>query len=121
VIKFFFLSLIVLQALATNSWLQIHPKLELNTEQPFVLNKTFSATLVITEECKAIVLDLFDIDMPEHQHGMITKAKWTCTPKSKSCNITGLKLHMPGSWRVRAKLRCDNRLITAEHRFDAKL
>lgn len=41
-------------------------------------------------------LNGFDARMPEHNHGMVTKA--TIQKKSTGYDVGGVKLHMPGKW-----------------------
>ncbi len=46
----------------------------------------------------------YDATMPEHKHGMLTKAKVART-EHNTFMIEGIKLHMPGSWLMSFKLK----------------
>ncbi len=58
------------------------------------------ATVKSNEE---LSLTSFDAVMPEHKHGMLTKAVVKKLPKN-AYEISGIKLHMPGRWVILVNL-----------------
>ncbi len=47
----------------------------------------------------------FDAEMPEHKHGMNVKAATPVRLSDGSFQIDGVKLHMPGLWILKLKVR----------------
>jgi hypothetical protein len=71
------------------------------------INKMFCMAAMITSAKGAAIKDLkltsFDATMPEHRHGMVTRAKIKAL-NSGEYLIEGLKLHMPGEWKISFEL-----------------
>jgi hypothetical protein len=75
-------------------------RLQTETAKPVALNEHM--TLIIELEkldpnAKDVESLNFDARMPEHKHGMVTKAKVTKLAPLKF-KVEGVRLHMPGKW-----------------------
>ncbi len=74
---------------------------------------SFPKNLIFSMEVRAAGSDLknteeihlsYDATMPEHKHGMLTKARVT-RKEQNTFLIEGIKLHMPGAWLMSFKLK----------------
>jgi hypothetical protein len=67
------------------------------------LGKMFCGRIQFKTTDSLILKDLqmtrFNMTMPEHRHGLVTKPQWEAK-KSGEYLIRGLKLHMPGDWQM---------------------
>ena len=63
----------------------------------------FCFALTIKSTNEALLKDLkvkrFDMTMPEHRHGMVTRARINAA-KTGEYLIDGVKVHMPGEWKI---------------------
>lgn len=92
---------------------------EVHASPSFQEKKMTTVLLKIAGKSNAKVKS-FDAEMPEHMHGMITKA----TPpkydnKKKGYIVKGVKLHMPGHWLL--KLKVDRSGKISEHNVSYQL
>lgn len=74
--------------------------------QQIQLGKIFCMTAVLKPvndtPVSGLELKSFEAVMPEHRHGMVTRAR-VKDAKAGEYLIEGLKLHMPGEWRFDLK------------------
>lgn len=77
-------------------------------DRGFVLNRMQSLVVRVMQKDRAAASILvtpissgltFDARMPEHNHGMVTKAKIVAVAPDEY-HIEGVKLHMPGQWEL---------------------
>lgn len=73
-----------------------------------------------------VELKSFDAEMPEHRHGMMTKAtkpvlQTEIDKKTKRYLIKGVKLHMPGYWLLHLKYTINNENKQLSLRYDLSL
>lgn len=70
-------------------------ELTVTVRAPFATTAVTSKGLVVTQLA-------FDARMPEHNHGMLTKATVTpvSTPGNNTFKVKGVKLHMEGFWEL---------------------
>ncbi|MFW7377323.1 MAG: hypothetical protein ACOH5I_00780 [Oligoflexus sp.] len=76
------------------------------------------------ELAKKIVPIGFDADMPEHYHGMMvkpTKPELLQNEKNRTYEVRGVKLHMPGNWRITVKLKIGDEEKELTMPYDLKL
>ena len=61
----------------------------------------FAMTIKTPNEAwlKELTVQRFDMIMPEHRHGMVTRARLRAT-KTGEYLIDGVKVHMPGEWKI---------------------
>jgi hypothetical protein len=61
----------------------------------------FAMTIKTPNEAwlKELKVQRFDMIMPEHRHGMVTRARVKAT-KTGEYSIDGVKAHMPGEWKI---------------------
>jgi hypothetical protein len=75
-------------------------KLQTENQKPIALNE-HTVLIVELQKLDAAVQDVesfkFDAHMPEHKHGMVTKAKISKLAPLKY-KVEGVRLHMPGKW-----------------------
>lgn len=59
---------------------------------------------------KPLLLNKFDVSMPEHKHGMQTRVKITKLSNQEFL-IEGIKLHMPGAWQINVQAQYDSQSL----------
>jgi len=82
---------------------QLEPRdADCSKKKQIQINKMFCLAATLSSTKDLLIKDLkvksFDATMPEHRHGMVTRAKITAL-NSGEYLIEGLKLHMPGDWK----------------------
>lgn len=74
--------------------------------KPTLQDKRLSQVKVLITGAESAEVLSFDAEMPSHNHGMVVKATVPkALKKGKEYLIKGVKLHMPGDWLVKIKIK----------------
>lgn len=87
---------------------------------PSLQEKKVSTVRLKVLGSKKVKVLSFDAEMPDHDHGMITKATAPQWQKAtKEFEVKGVKLHMPGHWLLKVKIEMNGK--SSEHQVAYQL
>jgi hypothetical protein len=94
--------------------------------QPDLQKRQLSTIYIVIDGKSGDDLEIlsFDAEMPEHQHGMMvtpTAPEPVKGQKKPTLRIKGVKLHMPGRWVLKLKVRQGKSIKTYRQDYQVKI